>query len=412
MTAKNDEFTLVFTDFTYRYNYQTSSYEYYNSATSQLTHRDRQWNNHSTWPPAPGQVAATMDYNSTYYKRRYIHLTVDMYLDGVHKTGTNLWIQPGHAGSASNPDQYLTDEDNMWLKLRVKIKEVDWNAAVFIAESQKTVSMLLENAKRFGAAIRYARKGRVVDALRSLGVTPTGKPPKKFTTKQAANRWLEYQYGWRSLVRDVQDAAKAAASLQFTKPITRRVKVGEKETENEFEDVVTIGVSTDFPSHTIHCRRKTKVRTRRQAWAVLRKHNAPVPEALGFDSPLVVAWEVVPFSFVIDWFINIGQWLEGANALFGVDVYDVGQDYYVALDTDCEVYASKFQSSGWTCVIKHHNRYVEQPPEGVIPHYVERRYVRRKEFDIPMPPPSLSKSPLDFTRGVTALALIKQRMRS
>lgn len=37
-----------------------------------------------------------------------------------------------------------------------------------------------------------------------------------------------------------------------------------------------------------------------------------------FGNPLEIAWELVPFSFVIDWFIPIGDWLGSLDALKGV----------------------------------------------------------------------------------------------
>jgi hypothetical protein len=46
------------------------------------------------------------------------------------------------------------------------------------------------------------------------------------------------------------------------------------------------------------------------------------PAALGFTNPLVVAWEVVPWSFVVDWFIPVGRYLEQLSATHGWTFYD------------------------------------------------------------------------------------------
>lgn len=40
----------------------------------------------------------------------------------------------------------------------------------------------------------------------------------------------------------------------------------------------------------------------------LRK-EVNVPQLVGLMDPLSVAWELVPFSFVLDWFLPIGSWL-------------------------------------------------------------------------------------------------------
>jgi hypothetical protein len=39
--------------------------------------------------------------------------------------------------------------------------------------------------------------------------------------------------------------------------------------------------------------------------------------ALGITNPLLIAWEVVPYSFVVDWVLPVGTWLESLDALLG-----------------------------------------------------------------------------------------------
>jgi len=42
--------------------------------------------------------------------------------------------------------------------------------------------------------------------------------------------------------------------------------------------------------------------------AILREVD--VPQLAGLQDPASVAWELLPWSFVVDWFIPIGNWLE------------------------------------------------------------------------------------------------------
>jgi hypothetical protein len=37
----------------------------------------------------------------------------------------------------------------------------------------------------------------------------------------------------------------------------------------------------------------------------------------GITNPLLIGWELVPFSFVVDWFLPVGGWLESLDALLG-----------------------------------------------------------------------------------------------
>jgi len=39
------------------------------------------------------------------------------------------------------------------------------------------------------------------------------------------------------------------------------------------------------------------------------------PRSLGLTDPLSVLWEITPYSFVVDWFIPIGTYLENLNTI-------------------------------------------------------------------------------------------------
>jgi hypothetical protein len=39
---------------------------------------------------------------------------------------------------------------------------------------------------------------------------------------------------------------------------------------------------------------------------------------LGLTNPLAIAWELVPFSFVLDWLVPVGTWLQSLDATLGV----------------------------------------------------------------------------------------------
>jgi hypothetical protein len=41
--------------------------------------------------------------------------------------------------------------------------------------------------------------------------------------------------------------------------------------------------------------------------------------SLGVTNPLEIAWELVPFSFVVDWALPVGQYLSSLDAMFGYD---------------------------------------------------------------------------------------------
>lgn len=43
---------------------------------------------------------------------------------------------------------------------------------------------------------------------------------------------------------------------------------------------------------------------------------------LGIVNPLSVAWELTPWSFLVDWFVNVGDCIGAMSDLFGVQLVD------------------------------------------------------------------------------------------
>ncbi len=48
--------------------------------------------------------------------------------------------------------------------------------------------------------------------------------------------------------------------------------------------------------------------------------NLYLANNLGLANPAIVVWELIPFSFVVDWFVTVGQFLENGSAWLGLTV--------------------------------------------------------------------------------------------
>jgi hypothetical protein len=65
--------------------------------------------------------------------------------------------------------------------------------------------------------------------------------------------------------------------------------------------------------------------------------NMFLANQLGFLNPALVAWELVPFSFVVDWFVNVGAVISSMTDFMGctlkdpyhTDCHKVGYTYSV-----------------------------------------------------------------------------------
>jgi len=325
---------------------------------------------------------------------------------GVEKT-YDLWLEPGHAGPA--PDTTFLDPlvDEAWHSLRAKIRNIKFNAAIFGAELGKTTNMMISTAKQVGAAYRDMRKGKVKKALSRLVSGDLSKVPRKVGSRDAANRYLEGYFGWRLLAKDIQDAAEYAASKMFTEPMFRFRRVKKLKTFVVEQEVTAMNPFSGLPGYELIMKRKTTYSYTVRTGCTVGKATSSL-DGLGFDSPLLVAWEIVPFSFLIDWCINISAFLESAGALAHVNVIDAWATITRVIETDVsfELRPHPLGTFGFSASVAHHNRL----ERGEL-HYVERNFSRSRVVNIPLPLPVTDPDPYRLGRVIAVLALIKQRSR-
>lgn len=197
------------------------------------------------------------------------------------------------SASATNP---WTSNDTIALinKLGEKTNVGEFNPAVFLAQSGETLGMISGTVTSLASAIRKVKKGDMRGAARALSVAPKSKNRgASRSADETSARWLELQYGWLPLLGDLHGAAKALAdTVERQQKLTFRVG----KTKHYTLEADTTYLKT-FYENTY----------RRQMKVVLS--CAPDPLGLTLADPLSIAWEIMPYSFVADWFIPIGDYM-------------------------------------------------------------------------------------------------------
>lgn len=208
-------------------------------------------------------------------------------------------------GYSVKPESLWGANDEIALigKLRERIVGSDFNAGVFLGEGHQTLGLIFNAATRIAKSKRALFRGDPLQAIAALG--PDGKKipdwVKKYQlrphSKDAANLWLEMQYGWLPLVHDAYAGAQALAKLlEF--PLVQTYKVRKRKAIQiaSVNPYIAVGNDWEFAGTT-----------RTQYIARLKEAN--IPSLIGLSDPASVGWELVPFSFVADWFIPIGEYL-------------------------------------------------------------------------------------------------------
>ena len=187
----------------------------------------------------------------------------------------------------------LEMESSDQIKLVGRLKDLvqgsSFNLAVFLGESHQTVRMIGSTAVTLAEAFARTRKGDLRGAAHTLGVKPT----RGGNTTTLAGAWLQLQYGWLPLFGDMKSGAEQLAHLHNI-PTQRVYRVRLKKT----------GSRTYLWSFSTN-----EYWLRRQIVAIVT-HTPSALEISGLLDPELVAWELTPFSFVVDWFLDIGGYLE------------------------------------------------------------------------------------------------------
>lgn len=272
----------------------------------------------------------------------YVYDSVIIDNPGQYKDYANTWVSAfacfggPHASASSqalDDASYKASQD-----FYKKMADQDsFNMATSLAEMEETVGLISVTAIRLANAFRYLSKGRVKDAFRSLGISDAKKirglrgvpknspsnwtagdhrrylenrvPKREHMSKFAASSWLELQYGWVPLLSDVYGSAEYVAKLLHDSSVDLVVKATGKSSKTDTysrSSEKSTAKAKATVKHIVHLRVSDPV----------IRNSA----ALGLTNPLNVVWELVPFSFVVDWFIPIGAAINSISALHGYEV--------------------------------------------------------------------------------------------
>jgi len=223
------------------------------------------------------------------------------------------------------------------------------NLAVTMAEMDKTALHVAHTATRIYNAVKALKSARFGDFAKALGVTTTRSQSTRFYTglrkaassdgvsKQAfawkkgfkirdtrnesrvsdflADSWLEYSYGWKPLLKDVHDMATATAELFIEHQNVVRTAKGRAQTEGQWSTK-----NRPVQNQVVYETHATD-----RIWVEVEvRYRIPTSQinpinAFGLNNPLEVAWELVPFSFVVDWFLPVGDAIRSLTGYSGLE---------------------------------------------------------------------------------------------
>jgi len=186
------------------------------------------------------------------------------------------------------------------------------DTAVSIIEARKTLDMV---SNRVGQLMQILLRAR-----RSIRNGSAVRVIRGFLSRDgfdnALNLWMEYRYGWRPLLYDIASHQQALENI-LNGDVNKRWHVravSDPGAETVVHADVSLGIVSPYQFRPISLTGDIDiVPIRAGSLAGYYYRVNPRTQAslywLGFESPLKVIWDLVPYSFVADWFANVGDYL-------------------------------------------------------------------------------------------------------
>jgi len=228
--------------------------------------------------------------------------------------------------------QTLKDSENARNKAAL-VNEIrgEFNLGVFAAELPEALRSVVDSSRAVLTALRYASKGKFNSAGRTLLRAIQGIPAsrvrrhgatlpnphiargkvarlrdlpdaQKMSVADISNMWLALQYAWKPLLQDIFGLMKEVEKYTSSRSITYRKRTQTIITTKN----VVIGSITAVKVAT-----NSFYRVNRK-WVLAEKPS--LQWKLGLTNPAEIVWEKIPYSFVVDWFIPIGDFLVTRSA--------------------------------------------------------------------------------------------------
>ena len=195
--------------------------------------------------------------------------------------------------------------------------------ALQLGQTYKLMLQNLQTLKEFALALKSKNPRKVGRALGLLKRHPRRSPfgsysiaPSDWRSLSAdlGSLWLMYSYGWKPFVEDIYNASQILSApiepLWINYSTHEEINLHETQTVTDGSVIV---YSNDV---------RGKVFARVGGVVTVKNHNLHTAKNAGITNPASWLWELIPFSFVVDWFFSFGEWINSLDDEVGLSITD------------------------------------------------------------------------------------------
>jgi hypothetical protein len=226
-----------------------------------------------------------------------------------------------------NENEYVSSRAKLAQSAAAKIQTSKFDALTFLAELTSVKEMFFDCSK-FLIRMLKSKQSLPLAVIKEFG-----------SVREISCAWLAARYGWRPLFNDMMNLSNAIESI-MSKEKRSRYSETVRDICNFTEEESSTEETTYF-DETYTKLRKIKI-------SYMGCCTADIELSEFQFNPLLTAWEIVPFSFVLDWFVGVGKSLAAISFLSTQTNYSASWGYLAEI-TDTYSWRKHGKSgSDWT----------------------------------------------------------------
>lgn len=226
----------------------------------------------------------------------------------------SFWGDPYQAGEwySHYNSNYWTNLDNeAFEKLKGRVYS-KLQLANDVIEGGQTFRMVANAGRTLVDAARALARGDLKSLKRLLNL----KKDVKFsnTAKSFGAKWLELHFGWSPLLEEIHSGLELYLS---TPPVYEKFSASATRSVSSYTKNPNMGSGYWTQQETVRSSYTVKAGLVVQG---VRDKNLFTLEQLGLTNPAAIAWEAVPYSFFVDYILNVGDVLASYTAFSGLSI--------------------------------------------------------------------------------------------
>lgn len=263
------------------------------SKHSWRTIHGKPWRDPTSWH----RYIVKMDWKRNTLRRPYAgNPSITEELDGVF-SGPNPWdfnpdMMSRHLGILNTDGKTRAVTECL-----LRLNEGKAKVGQYLAESKQSASMIADSGTDLLNLLLKVKRREFSNFPKEFGLS----------LRKGRDAYLQWQFGWKPLCSDIHALWENLIGRAPIQPFLRAAR----EIKTPFEYTTSFG---GYP-----CDVKIKHTDKCVLYASLSEQTLANMQSYDVINPLSLAWELVPYSFVVDWFAPIGNTLAALTATAGLD---------------------------------------------------------------------------------------------